>query len=152
MHQHRQSLFVQHVILVAMANKEGQQTCLTCRTASPHSLAHAACVCYEQDGDFQYSGADAQTAGPVKRRLNYLSPDTSTDRHIPLSVQKYMHGASGMLLLGCYPSFQLCIVQLVRLAFRHMSLAVSCATCVQQSYLVCNPDGNMPCCSLYSVA
>ncbi|KAL3147491.1 hypothetical protein ABBQ38_014547 [Trebouxia sp. C0009 RCD-2024] len=69
------------------------------RTASPHNLAHAACLCYEQDDEFQYSGAgqrDAQTPQPMRKRLNYLLPGASTDRHIPLSVQKYMHKTSGI--------------------------------------------------------
>lgn len=85
-----------------------RQRCLTCRVASPcpdHSLAHAACPCYDQDDEFQYSGGDrgdAQTAEPwtavslTRRRLNYLVPNPSPDRQIPLSVQKYMHRTNGM--------------------------------------------------------
>ena len=88
--------------------KRTRQRCLTCRGASPgpdHSLAHAACPCYDQDDEFQYNGGDrgdAQRAelwtavSPTRRRLNYLMPNPSPDRRISLSVQKYMHRTNGM--------------------------------------------------------
>ena len=68
-------------------------------------MAHAACACYENDDELQYSTAEAgsaQAAGswsagqPMRRRLNYLVPTSIQDRSIPLAVQKYMHKAAGV--------------------------------------------------------
>ena len=83
---------------------------VVCRVSSScpdHRLAHAACPCYEQDDESQYTDVKAghgQTADswsavpPMRRRLNYLVPSPNADRSIPLSVQKYMHKSSGMLV------------------------------------------------------
>ena len=81
---------------------------LVCRAAyscPDHRLAHAACPCYENDDEAQYTTAEAGTTGasrswtavqPMRRRLSYLVPSPSQERKIPLAVQKYMHSAAGV--------------------------------------------------------
>ena len=126
-----------------------RQSCLACRMASPcpdHSLAHAACPCYDQDDEFQYNGGDAQSAEswtamtPPKKRLSYLVPNPSPDRHVSLSVQKYMHKTTGMCVLHRCCMF----IQHSRAAntltwqsFVQQSDACRC-TCKEHSELQCN--------------
>ncbi|DBB00448.1 TPA: hypothetical protein ACH3X3_002163 [Trebouxia sp. C0006] len=68
-----------------------------------HRLAHAACACYDNDEEVQYSSAEAGGAGvpeswaavqPMRRRLNYLVSSPTQERKTPLAVQKYMNKAA----------------------------------------------------------
>jgi len=93
---------------LSVAAKHDVKVCIfACRAAysSPdHRLAHAACACYDNDDEVQYSSAEAGSAGvpeswaavqPMRRRLNYLVSSPTQERKVPLAVQKYMSKAAG---------------------------------------------------------